>query len=251
MSRAEMVERTLDDEAYFVATRSSSRIRSLQLAQIYPGIEHQRVEIGAIDPDTGHVNHVDMLYVCAVARHVGARRIFEFGTYLGRTTYHLALGEGKPEVFTLDLPPQGEKPTDYKLGTAVTAVHSLKLQGVFFRGKPEASRITQLHGDCRTFDYAPYLGSMDLVFVDGGHTYDLIASDSEWAFKLIRPGGVIIWHDYAAKSRDVVRFGQELSMRKPLFWVTNTSLLVYINGVDAMTFEAIVPEWARERIKPR
>jgi hypothetical protein len=161
------------------------------------------------------------------------------------------MGPERPQVFTLDLSPDDAKPTDYKLGTAVGAVHEKGFQGIFFRGKPEADRIVQLHGDCRKFDYSPYESSMDLVFVDGGHTYELIENDTKQAFRLIKPGGIIIWHDYAPKSRDVVRFGRSLSATKPLFWVVNTSLLVYIDGVDPMTFEARMEGWAREKLKPR
>jgi hypothetical protein len=37
---------------------------------------------------------------------------------------------------------------------------------------------------------------MDLVVVDASHTYAAVFSDSMNAFKMIKPGGVIIWHDY-------------------------------------------------------
>jgi len=217
---------------------------------MFSGIENIEVQIGAIDPDTKHSNHVDMLYVCAIARHTRAKRIFEFGTYLGRTTSFLALGKDNPRVFTLDLGSTSIWPSDLKIGRAVRAVHERGLQGYFFNGTPQAERITQLHGDSRTFDFAPYRASMDLIFIDGGHTYELIANDTKHAFEMIRPGGVIVWHDYAPKSRDVVTFGHELSQKKPLFWVIATSLLVYVDGVDAMTFKAEIPGYSRQTLKP-
>jgi hypothetical protein len=38
---------------------------------------------------------------------------------------------------------------------------------------------------------------MDLVFIDGSHTYDYVISDTMTAMKLLRhKKGVIIWHDY-------------------------------------------------------
>lgn len=244
------LKRAVADREFFAKTLADSQIRALPLARIFPGIERQAVEIGAIDPDTRHANHVDMLYVCAIARHHHARRIFEFGTYLGRTTYHLTLGADVEQVLTLDLPPSAGHGDNLHLGRAVRTVLERDLQGYFFRGGASERRIVQLHGDSRTFDYSPYYGSIDVVFVDGGHSYELIASDTERAFRMLRPGGVVIWHDFAPKSRDVVKFARELSMTRPLFWVRDTSLLVYIDGVNSMTYDAPpVPVFDRSMLK--
>ena len=243
-------QRVRREKRYFAARLKQSRIRALHLPQIFPGIEQRAVEIGAIDPDTGQANHVDLLYVCAMARHIEARRIFEFGTYLGRTTYHLALGELDREVFSLDLDPGGDLPTDLKIGQAVRAVHKRGLQGHFFRGGSVESRITQLHGDSRTFDFSRYRKSMDFIFIDAGHSLDLVTNDTARAFDMLRAGGAIVWHDYAPKTPDLVDFAKEFSEKRPLFWVLDTSLLVYVDGVDASAVEARSPVYAREVLKP-
>lgn len=232
----------------FEAALAESAIRPLQLPQIFPGIERVPVEIGAIDPDTAHPNQVDMLYVCAIARHVRARRIFEFGTYLGRTTYHLALGPDAEQVYTLDLDPEAEYP-GLKLGVAVRAVLT-RFQGHFFRDSPVAGKVTQLHSDSRLFDYASLADSIDFVFVDGGHGYEMVWNDTRGAQTVLRPGGVMVWHDFSPKGSDVVRFAREFSADRSLFWIRDTSLLVHLDGVDAMSFEAESPPYAREKIKP-
>jgi len=244
-----VLRRALEDQAYFQETLATCRIRPLSLARLFPGIEAQSVEIGAIDSDTSHRNHVDMLYVCAMARHRHARYIFEFGTYLGRTTYHLALGPDVKQVFTLDLEPNVTYPAGLKLGAAVQAVHQRDLQGCFFRGKKQAGLITQLHGDSRTFDYTPYVGRVDFAFVDGGHSYELIANDTDRAFSMLKKGGAVVWHDFAPKGRDVVAFAREFSTVRSLFWIENTSLLVYLDNVDAMTYESARPAYDRSLIK--
>jgi predicted O-methyltransferase YrrM len=248
-SRA-VLAREMEERDFFVETLSEGRIRVLQLAQLFPGIEAEAVPLGAIDPDTKHPNQVDMLYVCAIARHRRARRIFEFGTYLGRTTYHLALGKHARDVFTLDLDPAADYTGILKIGRAVKAVHERGLQGHFFQGTAAAGKIRQLHGDSRTFDYAPYAGSMDLVFVDGGHTYEMVVNDTDRAMRLMNKGGVVIWHDFAPKGRDVAAFAREFARARPVFWIEDTSLLVYIDGVDATTFDAPAPAWSRTVIKP-
>jgi predicted O-methyltransferase YrrM len=214
--------RELEERDFFVETLGEGRIRPLHLPQLFPGIEAQRVEIGTIDPDTKHPNQVDMLYVCAIARHRRARRVFEFGTYLGRTTYHLALGEHVERVYTLDLDPAGPYPKGLKIGRAIKAVHERDLQGYFYRGTAAAERIVQLHGDSRTFDYTPYAGQMDLVFVDGGHTYEMVANDTQHALSLVKPGGIVIWHDFAPKGRDVAALAREFARERPLLWIVDT-----------------------------
>jgi predicted O-methyltransferase YrrM len=247
--RQKEARRAAEERELFEATLRDCPIRPLTLPRMFPGIERQAIEIEVIDPETKHPNHVDMLYVCAIARHVRARRVFEFGTYLGRTTLHLALGADVETVFTLDLDPAGTYPA-LELGRAVRAVHERGLQGHFFQHHPRRDRITQLHGDSRTFDYAPYRASIDFVFVDGGHSYEMIANDTEKAFTMLRPGGVVVWHDFAPKGRDVVLFAREFSRTRPLFWVVDTSLLVYVDGVDPLTYDAPLPVYDRSLIKP-
>jgi hypothetical protein len=34
------------------------------------------------------------------------------------------------------------------------------------------------------------------VFVDGSHAFEYTLSDTKEAIKMVRKGGVIIWHDY-------------------------------------------------------
>jgi predicted O-methyltransferase YrrM/CDP-glycerol glycerophosphotransferase (TagB/SpsB family) len=230
-----------------VSAVPDARIYPVQLEQLFPGISEVPVEIGAVDPDTGHVNHVDMLYVVAIARKLQSQRIFEFGTYLGRTTYHLACGNPDSKIFTLDLDPS----TELKLGPAIRAVHKRGLQGCFFRDAPCASRITQLHGDSHTFDYGPFKGQMDFVFVDAAHEYDPVKNDTARAFELLAPGGVIVWHDYADKSPGVMQLLAEVSQETPLFHIEKTSLAVYVDGIDASKFEPVLAPYARKVLKPK
>ena len=42
---------------------------------------------------------------------------------------------------------------------------------------------------------------MDLIFIDGGHTYELIKNDSELAFQMISKNGIIFWHDYDPRKK--------------------------------------------------
>jgi predicted O-methyltransferase YrrM len=122
-------------------------------------------------------------------------KIFEIGTSQGRTTALMAMNAPlTTRIFTLDLPP------DLAVPDHATDMHLIELArrelGIAFRDSPWQLRITQLMGDSGTFDFSPYYDAMDLVTIDGSHTYEFVRSDSLNAFRMIRPGGVILWHDY-------------------------------------------------------
>lgn len=149
----------------------------------------------------GNVRISELAVLAQCAKNISDNgNIFEIGTFDGRTTLNLALNQqGTGRVFTLDLPP--EAPTKFDVEKGERHFIDKPASGARYvareRELPEVvGRITQLYGDSASFDYAEYEGSCSLVFVDGSHAYDYAVADTRTAMKLIRPGGVIIWHDY-------------------------------------------------------
>jgi hypothetical protein len=77
-------------------------------------------------------------------------------------------------------------------------------------------RVCQIYADTRQWDTRAYPdGFFDTVFVDGGHRADIVKNDTALAVRLVRPGGLVIWHDFCPKvdvteacrsTRDVVRY---------------------------------------------
>src|SRR5579872_4694347 len=127
-----------------------------------------------------------------LARGIPARRTFEIGTFDGDMTYYLAAQMPEAHIWTLDLAPEE---FDH-----INVSHTFWFRGAdigrAFRNTPEESRITQLRGNTETFDYSPWRGSMDLVFVDAAHDYAHVLQDSYNALALARPGGWVVWHDF-------------------------------------------------------
>lgn len=207
----------------FARMVESSRIRELYLQEIFDDIDHTVVPIGAMNELSGHPNKTDMLIVCAIAKHLKARRVFEFGTYLGRTTYHLTFSADDTVVTTLNLPPDAANEYSSFIGR-------------YYRGTDREPRIEQIFQDSREFDPEPLAGQFDVVFVDADHSYDMVKIDTLNAYKLVKPGGIILWHDYAPKSDGLLRFFAEFTQKRPLFRIKNTCLLLHIDGVDPMGF---------------
>ena len=57
-------------------------------------------------------------------------------------------------------------------------------------------KVIPLCADSAYFDFSPYHNKIDLMFIDGNHDYDYVLSDSENAFRCVKEGGFMIWHDF-------------------------------------------------------
>jgi hypothetical protein len=109
--------------------------------------------------------------------------------------------------------------------------------------------VVHIGHNSRTFDYTPYLGTCDLVFIDGDHSYDGVRSDTEHAFRLLRNDrSAVVWHDYMRTSEENVEWGVVAGLLDgapkdaipDIYHVSNTLCAVYIKGAFTPT-EAIVP----------
>ncbi len=139
-------------------------------------------------------------------RRVQAREVFEFGTYKGVSTTQLALNlEPGGRVHTLDLPDEDDP--EWQLEISKPSERQIASE----RGKgaliPEElrSRVEFLRQDSAKFDPAPFAGRMDLVFVDGAHSADYVRNDSDKGWRMLRSGGILVWHDFTPSHGDVVR----------------------------------------------
>jgi predicted O-methyltransferase YrrM len=160
--------------------------------------------------------------LAALMARVQARRVFEFGTYKGVSTAQLALNlPSDGRVFTLDLPEDLEigalrvdKPAE-RMIAAEAGKGSLVPEDL-------QPKVTFLHADSAVFDPTSYEESMDLVFVDGAHSYEYVINDTAKGLKLLRAGGVIAWHDCAPNHPDVVRALRDSGL--PINLVRGTAL---------------------------
>ena len=166
----------------------------------------------------GNVSPLELIALAGFAAAPGVERIFEIGTFNGFTSLTFAMNSrAGATVHTLDLPPEGERSTALNVAQGDRKYIADTRKGHFFQlgTRPEEAKVTQLFGDSARFDYSPYEGRMDLVFVDGSHSYDYVKSDTEVALRLLKPGGgAILWHDYNAWWPGVARFLEE-RVRQP------------------------------------
>jgi predicted O-methyltransferase YrrM len=165
----------------------------------------------------------------------GARRLFEFGTCTGKTAYLWARNQpADGTVTTLTLAPDQHGAYQAAAEDDPVAERYAKQESRFARflysGTDIEAQIRQLYGDSKQFDETPYLGTCDVVFVDGSHGYSYVVSDSGKALRMVRPGGLVLWHDYSPESAGVFRALNELARRVPLRHIQGTTLVAFRNG---------------------
>lgn len=140
--------------------------------------------------DDFNVTNYELAVLKALASSASPSRVVEFGTYTGRTALNFATAAPLATITTIDM-------TD-----RATA------------GVRDHARIHRVYCDSRGFDEKSFLaeqGKAELIFVDGGHSYAVVRSDSEKALVLISDGGIVVWHDYT-QFRGVQQAVDELAM---------------------------------------
>jgi predicted O-methyltransferase YrrM len=139
------------------------------------------------DPRAGDFH--DSVVFAAIVSRVQPQVYWEIGTGFGRSA--LLAAQNSPadgQVYTICL--------DYITNPQI---------GRIFKNKPEAARIHPFSGTSQRFDFQPWKGRADLVFVDGGHEFEDVRNDCEVAFRLVSDRGWIVWHDVARDTPGVAK----------------------------------------------
>jgi hypothetical protein len=180
----------------------------------------------------GGTSDAEAWILAVLAKH--ASRMFEFGTCTGKTAY-LWARNAPPDarIVTITLAPDAV--LDYRGGNgddardAEDAVRESSHRSFVYSGTAVEHKVEQLFGDSKSLDVTPWKGQCDVVFVDGSHAYSYVKSDSAKALELVKPGGLVLWHDYAGPehSPGVYRAVNELAATLPLVRIQGTALAAY------------------------
>ncbi|MEW6077406.1 MAG: class I SAM-dependent methyltransferase [Thermodesulfobacteriota bacterium] len=156
-------------------------------------------------------------------RHFKPQRHLEFGTWQG-TGVMCCLEECGATVWTINLP-EGETRADGDYSYQVIplmhgffppwATHiplwvkrklfsgagcqtdAIGMIGRLYLEKQLGKRVCQIYCDSRDWDISNYPeGFFDSVLIDGGHSREVVISDTRKALSLVRPGGLVMWHDF-------------------------------------------------------
>jgi hypothetical protein len=205
------------------------QINNCAIDQIIKNYDTINISLIGDQFDYGEMPDNELEVLCKIVRYNDPKTIFEIGTFLGRTTLQLAANSGA-QIYTLDLPPNdlgGQ--SNRVVGDPELDVYPEKA-GIKFQNTSFAERIRQYYGNSQNFDFSPFYGQVDCVFVDANHHYEFVLRDSMNAFKMINPAGVIIWHDYAPYAPGVIRALNLVNQKFLLHYIEGTSLVVYMGA---------------------
>lgn len=200
---------------------------SVVVTELFPDIDLSQVELLFPLPRPGGIALEELVIIACLVRHLKPKRLVEIGTAEGRTTLNLALhAPADAEIFTFDLPPTHLDATVAESGLNYQQM-GIPEPGCLFRNHPLADKIRLILADSTQFDWSPFEGSVDFVFIDGAHDYWSVRKDTENALRLLRPKGVILWHDYGVVE-GVTLWLNELAKDLPLVWLKDTTFACLI-----------------------
>jgi predicted O-methyltransferase YrrM len=212
------------------------------------------MKINVPSSDIGSVTLLEAAALVSLVKLVKPRKIFEFGTFLGYSTallvensaddcavYSLDLGDGhvgdKPltAFAEADLRSDGDINDEYLRGAqgARGPHYTTSLSAA------DRSRLCLLQQDSRTLDPAAHGldGSVDLVFVDGGHDTETVTIDTANARRMIGDSGVVVWHDFNSTIHgDVTTFVNGLAQHEVVVCIQHTMLAILLVGQAGRDF---------------
>ena len=204
----------------------ATTITEKNIDEVFPGIEKCEINF-MYSSQAGGSDIADIVALAQISKFLERRRIFEIGTFRGYTTYHLALNSSDgSHVYTLDLP--ADQISNAKLEITHMELIKKPKSGEWFLNTKVSPKITQLYGDSAAFDYSEYESKMDLVYVDGGHSYEYAMEDSLTARRLVNTDGIIVWHDYPTWP-GVWSCLEKLQLQWPghFVWIKGTALVLW------------------------
>jgi predicted O-methyltransferase YrrM len=138
--------------------------------------------------------------LAAIAFHVKPSLVLEIGTYLGITAdFFLTL---LPECRVVSI--AYHRPKWSFLGKSFNNSELNREQIGSAVSMSRRNRFTQLYGNSHKLQSQRLIesyGYFDLVFIDGDHSLKGVSKDTQLATQVIRPSGVISWHDANPKPK--------------------------------------------------
>jgi protein-L-isoaspartate O-methyltransferase len=218
--------------------RAKKNIPSVNLNKIFPKeLDQNGIYLENFLGHWGNISIEEACKICLIVKFMKPKKILEIGTYNGMTTLQMALNAPSDcQVYTLDLDPETAKKAKLsELDRLVSQHFSAKFGsevGSYFKNRNDLN-IQQLLGDSTQFDYSTIGNDFDIIFIDAAHDYVSKKIDSENAFKLIKKGGIVIWHNYAdVVCPNVTKYLADISDNYKIYHLRNTYLAIYIHEYE-------------------
>jgi Methyltransferase domain len=140
------------------------------------------------------------------------------------TAWCLSRSLPKATVYTLDIPiDQRRTVTSLATEAIGNRLRDTHMTCSFMNGNWSSSG-----GYLARFDFSRWRGTCDIVYVDGAHSPEYVASDTRNAFEMLSPTGAIVWDDYWWRVPEVSAVLDSIRHAE-LFKIADTRLVVHLS----------------------
>jgi hypothetical protein len=189
-------------------------------------------------PDKDSMPVLDSVVLGSLLALTDPSSVFEFGTGGGSTTALFSKNVPAGVVTTLDLADDNLRELGDRIADEDRFVSEKHLPRQGYRiGRLGCSNVTLLNGNSRTYDLSAYAGTVDFVFIDGGHDVDTVQIDTQNALRMrneARPS-CIAWHDYGVpRFPDATKFLNDISETTDIIHVKDSHVCFQLHGMDPL-----------------
>jgi hypothetical protein len=205
-----------------------------------------KVDIPTVE--IGGLTLLESSILVSLLKILKAKNIFEFGTYFGSTTKLFSQNSAfDSKIYSIDFDMKKYEPViskidiknkDYLRNGAINdqyLSYLLKKNGPYKikNQRKILKKIKLLKLDSKFLDVRKLKlkNKFDLIFIDGGHDYQTIMSDTKKSLFMKKKNSIIIWHDYKSKIHtDVTKYLDRFNKKKRIFYIKNTMLVFAMFG---------------------
>lgn len=166
---------------------------------------------------------LDYAFLKSLMLNLNLSMYLEIGTFLGESID--AIHDVAEKCYSISLPNE-------TLGSFMSEKGKKNFGRYFSYNK---QNVIHFETDSKIFDYSLILDDIDLVFIDGDHSYQGIYIDTKRIFDFIRPEKtVVVWHDFKIGDfyrKDTVKAifdAVPLTYQKNIYAVDNNMCAIYI-----------------------
>ncbi|WP_313892569.1 class I SAM-dependent methyltransferase [Psychrobacillus sp.] len=146
---------------------------------------------------SGGSSVMDYFFLKAVMQRCNFRTYLEIGTWTGESI--AAVAEIADKCYSISLPDDNEA----LFTTFKSYCNKANFSRYFSNNK---DNIVHFYGDSLEFDYSQIKDEINLVFIDGDHSYDAIKQDTKNIFELVGyENSIIVWHDFKTIRNQVIQ----------------------------------------------
>lgn len=170
-----------------------------------------------VEHRTRFFNPGELDTLAALIKSVNPKIVAEFGCQNGRTAKVLLNHIPSIEIYIgVDVPPYYETECEVQRSEVPEKAGELAL---------DDDRFVLMLNQMGTRGFHSILPMVDAVFIDGDHSYEGVINDHALALRIVRPGGIIIHHDYHTLGTvGVQKALNELVKDNEIYHVPNTWL---------------------------